>query len=306
MPPGYPPFLHCHLFFYFFSIFCIQYISVSLPATYTHSRQHIPFGFCLLPELYAFIIFSFEVFSFFRKSPHFLPASAGRHLTRSILTNSQARTSHAGFAGHTPPVTFLSKHSQPFTSHHTFFRRQPAISYPQHSYQFSSQNLARRLCRPALLQSPTLPQTPSAIFRCLRATSFPLHFAAAFHSSNIPFFLFFLSSTLFLFLFFFLSSFPFFFFFLLFIIFSLHFLFSRLFLSSFLFSFLLYVFLSNLFFLPFFSFSFFYHITLHVFLCAPSQRLQNRTQFCKPVQGHLPLAGFRGGAPYSFLFFLYV
>lgn len=47
-----------------------------------------------------------------------------------------------------------------------------------------------------------LAQTPSAISRCLRATSFPLHFAAAFHSSNIPFFLFFLSSTLFLFLFF--------------------------------------------------------------------------------------------------------
>ena len=35
-----------------------------------------------------------------------------------------------------------------------------------------------------------LAQTPSAISRCLRATSFPLHFAAAFHSSNIPFFLF--------------------------------------------------------------------------------------------------------------------
>lgn len=118
-----------------------------------------------------------------------------------------------------------------------------------------------------------LAQTPSAIFRCLRATSFPLHFAAAFHSSNIPFFLFFLSSTLFLFLFFFLSFFfPLFLFFLLFIIFSLHFLFSRLFL----FAFLLFSFL--------FPFSFFYHITLHVFLCAPSQRLQNRTQFCKPVQ----------------------
>ena len=50
--------------------------------------------------------FSFEAFSFFRKSLRLLPASAGRHLTRSILTNSQARTSHAGFAGHTPPVTF--------------------------------------------------------------------------------------------------------------------------------------------------------------------------------------------------------
>ena len=88
----------------------------------------------------------------------------------------------------------------------------------------------------------------------------------------ISHFFFFLSFTLFLFLFFFLSFFfPLFLFFLLFIIFSLHFLFSRLFL----FAFLLFSFL--------FPFSFFYHITLHVFLCAPSQRLQNRTQFCKPV-----------------------
>ena len=86
----------------------------------------------------------------------------------------------------------------------------------------------------------------------------------------ISHFFFFLSSTLFLFLFFFFLLSPFSFF-LLFIIFSLHFLFSRLFL----FAFLLFSFL--------FPFSFFYHITLHVFLCAPSQRLQNRTQFCKPV-----------------------
>lgn len=135
------------------------------------------------------------------------------------------------------------------------------------------------------------------------------HFPSTLLQPSTPpishfFFFFFLPP--FFFFSFFSFFFPLFLFFLLFIIFSLHFLFSRLFLSSFLFPFLLYVFLSNLFFLPFFSFSFFYHITLHVFLCAPSQRLQNRTQFCKPVQGHLPLAGFRGGAPYSFLFFLYV
>ena len=106
---GLPPFRHCHLFFYFFSIFCIQHISVSLPATYTHSRQHIPFGFCLLPELYAFIIFSFEAFSFFRKSLRLLPASAGRHLTRSILIYTQVSASHSGFAGHTLPVPFSFK-----------------------------------------------------------------------------------------------------------------------------------------------------------------------------------------------------
>lgn len=123
-----------------------------------------------------------------------------------------------------------------------------------------------RLCRPALLQSPTLPQTSSAISRCLRSTSFPRHFAAAFYSSNIPFFLFFLSSTLFLFLFF-SFFFPLFLFFLLFIIFSLHFLFSRLFLSSFLFSFSY----------PLFLFSFFYFYHHACFSCAPSQRLKNRT-----------------------------
>ena len=252
MPPGYPPFRHCHLFFYFFSIFCAQYISVSFPATYTHSRQHIQFGFCLLPELYAFIIFSF----------------------RSVLILSQVATLSSGVSRPLLQIyhTYLTYKSQPLT------------------FGSAGQNHSNH---------QPFPQTPSRISRCLRATSFPRHFAAAFHSSNIPFFLFSFFYS-FSFSLFFLSSSPFLF------IFSLHFLFSRLFLSSFLFPFLLYVFLSNLFFLPFFSFSFFYHITLHVFLCAPSQRLQNRTQFCKPVQGHLPLAGFRGGAPYSFLFFLYV
>lgn len=104
-----------------------------------------------------------------------------------------------------------------------------------------------------------LAQTPSRISRCLRATSFPLHFAAAFHSSNIPFFLFFLSSTLFLFLFFFfLSSFPFFFFFfsLLFLVYTFFFLAFFYLLFSFLFPF--YFFLSH-------------HPAR--FLCAPAQRM---------------------------------
>ena len=75
-----------------------------------------------------------------------------------------------------------------------------------------------------------LAQTPSAISRCLRATSFPRHFAAAFHSSNTLFFSFSFFHH------FSLSFFPSFFFhfslfFLLF--FRLHFLCSRLFLSSF-------------------------------------------------------------------------
>lgn len=67
------------------------------------------------------------------------------HLTRIILIHPQVRTSRSGLPAIRFPYLFLSKHSQPFTSHHTFFRRQPAISYPQHSYQFSSQNLALRL-----------------------------------------------------------------------------------------------------------------------------------------------------------------
>lgn len=191
------------------------------------------------------------------------------HLTRIILIHPQVRTSRSGLPAIRFPYLFLSKHSQPFTSHHTFFRRQPAISYPQHSYQFSSQNLARRLAGqhhsitnhshrrpPSSPDASGLPPFPST----LPQPSTP----------PISHFFFFLSSTLFLFLFFFFLLSPFSFF-LLFIIFSLHFLFSRLFL----FAFLLFSFL--------FPFSFFYHITLHVFLCAPSQRLQNRTQFCKPV-----------------------
>ena len=53
--------------------------------------------------------FSFEAFSFFRKSLRLLPASAGRHLTRSILIYTQVSASHSGFAGHTLPVPFSFK-----------------------------------------------------------------------------------------------------------------------------------------------------------------------------------------------------
>lgn len=182
---GLPPFRHCHLFFYFFSIFCIQHISVSLPATYTHSRQHIPFGFCLLPELYAFIIFSFRSVLILSQVATLSSGVSRPYLTSSILTNSQARTSRSGLPAITSDISYLLNIQKPATH--------------------------IRLCRPALLQSPTLPQTPSAISRCLRATSFPLHFAAAFHSSNIPFFLFSFFHP-FSFSLFFLSSFPFFFF----------------------------------------------------------------------------------------------
>lgn len=111
---GLPPFRHCHLFFYFFSIFCIQHISVSLPATYTHSRQHIPFGFCLLPELYAFIIFSF----------------------RSVLILSQVATLSSGVSR---PYQHATSHSYPSTGQSLAFRL--FRPHPHHiSNIFSSQS----------------------------------------------------------------------------------------------------------------------------------------------------------------------
>lgn len=59
------PSRHCHLFFYFFSIFCAQYISVSLPTTYIHSLQHIQFGFacCQNATLSSFFVRSILIFS---------------------------------------------------------------------------------------------------------------------------------------------------------------------------------------------------------------------------------------------------
>lgn len=108
---GLPPFRHCHLFFYFFSIFCIQHISVSLPATYTHSRQHIPFGFCLLPELYAFIIFSFRSVLILSQVATLSSGVSRPHLTRIILIHPQARTSRSGLPATRFPYLFLSKHS---------------------------------------------------------------------------------------------------------------------------------------------------------------------------------------------------
>lgn len=105
------PSRHCHLFFYFFSIFCIQHISVSLPATYTHSRQHIPFGFCLLPELYAFIIFSFRSVLILSQVATLSSGVSRPHLTRIILIHPQARTSRSGLPATRFPYLFLSKHS---------------------------------------------------------------------------------------------------------------------------------------------------------------------------------------------------
>lgn len=220
-------------FFYFFSIFCAQYISVSLPTTYIHSLQHIQFGFacCQNATLSSFFVRSILIFSqvvtpssgvsrpssypqhsylyagqclaFRLCRPHAsrtfffqsilslslaitLSSGVSRpYLTSSILTNSQARTSRSGLPAITSDISYLL------------------------NIQKSDTHI--RLCRPASLNHQPFPQTPSAISRCLRATSFPLHFAAAFHSSNIPFFLFSFFHP-FSFSLFFLSSFPFFFF----------------------------------------------------------------------------------------------
>lgn len=112
-----------------------------------------------------------------------------------------------------------------------------------------------------------LSQTPSVISRCLRATSFPLHFAAAFHSSNIPFFLFSFFHPFSFSLFFFLLS-PFSLFF-----FSLFLVYTFFFLAFF---YLLFCFLPHLFFLPFFSFSFFPHYPARFFVCTiPKAAKQN-------------------------------
>lgn len=175
---------------YFFTSFpfsvssIFQFLCRQLTHTAGNASRSV-FACCQNSTLSLF--FRSEVFSFFRKSSRFLPASAGRILPASFLSihkpeprapacRSLLQIYHTYLTYKSQPLTFVSA-GQNHSNHQPF------------------------------------PQTPSAISRCLRATSFPRHFAAAFYSSNIPFFLFFLSSTLFLFLFFFfLSSFPFFFF----------------------------------------------------------------------------------------------
>ena len=148
-----------------------------------------------------------------------------------------------------------------------------------------------------------LAQTPSAISRCLRATSFPLHFAAAFHSSNIPFFLF---------SFFYSFSFSLFFSFFLLPLFSLFLVYTFFFLAFF---YLLFCFFH------FFFLSLFFITSPCTFFCvhhpkgckterssvsrSRSHDVQWTSVLRRPKRSEdsLPLAGFRGSAPYSFLFF---
>ena len=182
---------HCHLFVYFFSIFCVQYISVSLSATYTHSLQHIQFGFacCQNATLSSFFVRSVLILS------QVVTPSSGvsrPHLTRSILTNSQARTSHSGLPAITSDISYLLNIQKPATH--------------------------IRLCRPEPLQSPTLPtdalrhlpMPPGYLLspplcRSLLLLQYPILFFFSFLSSTI--FLFFFFSFFFLpFSFFFFSS----------------------------------------------------------------------------------------------------
>ena len=174
------------------------------------------------------------------------PAIPTRNITFLSIHRPEPRVP-AFPAASTPHLQYLfqSKQSQPFISYHAFFRHKTAVILPVAFLSHKSHSTHIRLCRPVphhqhQTNYQHFPQTPSAISRCLRATSFPRRFAAGFHSSNAPIlfffsFLFFLFSALFLFLFF-LS----FFFSLSLFFFSLF----LLFLSSFLFSFfLLYIFL---------------------------------------------------------------
>ena len=228
MPPGYLPFLHCHLIFYFFSIFCIQHISVSLPATFTRSRQHIPLSFCLLPELYAFIIFSFEVFSFFRNPSHLLPAPAGRHPTQHSYPSTNQNLAFR-LAGYTLPASFSFKALSAF---HQPLHTLPApagrhitsiILIPQKPFHLYPASPASTT-PPAPNQLPTLP--PDALPHLPMPPGYllspPLCRRLPLLKHPILFFFLFISSTIFLFFFFFLSStfFLFLFSFFLFLLFS--------------------------------------------------------------------------------------
>lgn len=322
---------------------------------------------------------SSTVIYFFTSFP-FSVSSIFQFLCRQ-LTHTAGNTSRSVFAccqNSTLSLFFRSKYSHSFASRHAFFRRQPAASYPHHSYPSTSQNLAFRIaghtlpvpfsfkafsafhqpshflpasaghilpaaflpilkpesrapaCRPLLqiyhtyltYKSQTLtfgsagqhhsitnhshrrpPSSPDA-------SGLP-HFPSTLLQPSTPpishfFFFFFLPP--FFFFSFFSFFFPLFLFFLLFIIFSLHFLFSRLFL----FAFLLFSFL--------FPFYFFYHITLHVFYVHQPKGCKTERSSVSRSRSHdvqwtsvlrrpkrredsLPLAWFRGSAPYSFLFF---
>lgn len=71
-------------------------------------------------------------FSFFAGNLHTQPA------THPVRFLPAARTLRFHYF-------FVSKRSHSFASRHAFFRRQPAASYPHHSYPSTSQNFAFRI-----------------------------------------------------------------------------------------------------------------------------------------------------------------
>ena len=248
-------------FFYFFSIFCAQYISVSLPTTYIHSLQHIQFGFacCQNATLSSFFVRSILILS-------------------QVVTPSSGVSRPSSYPQHSYPYAgqcLAFRLCRPHASRTFFFQSILSLSlaitlssgvsrpYLTSSILTNSQARTSRSGLPAsITQSPTiptdalrhLPMPPGYLLSPPLCRSLPL--------LQYPIFSFFFLLLFFFFsFFFFLSSSPFLF------IFSLHFLFSRLFLSSFLFSFSY----------PLFLFSFFYFYHHACFSCAPSQRLKNRT-----------------------------
>lgn len=255
---------------YFFTSFpfsvssIFQFLCRQLTHTAGNASRSV-FACCQNSTLSLF--FRSEVFSFFRKSPRFLPASAGRILPASFLSIHKPEPRVPDCRPHasstfffqsilslSPAIILSSGVSRPYLTSSILTNSQtrtsrsglPAIT-SDISYLLNIQKPAThiRLCRPEPLQSPTLP--PDALRHLPMPPGYLLSppLCRSLPLLQYP-----------IFSFFFLP--PFFFFFLLFIIFSLHFLFSRLFLFAF-----------------FISFSFLFFLSHHParFLCAPAQRM---------------------------------
>lgn len=94
-------------------------------------------GLPAFPPLSSIFLLLFHLlcpvyFSFFSGNLHTQPA------THPVRFLPAARTLRFHYF-------FVSKCSHSFASRHAFFRRQPAASYPHHSYPSTSQNFAFRI-----------------------------------------------------------------------------------------------------------------------------------------------------------------
>ena len=274
--PAFPPL--SAIFLLLFHFLYPAYFSFFACNFHTQLAVH-PIRFCLLSGLYAFIIFSFEVFSFFRKSPRFLPASAGRILPASFLSIHKPKPRVPDCRPHasrifffqsilslSPAITLSSGVSRPssHTQHSYPTKAIPPTSgfAGQHHTTSTTQitNSSTRRPPPSHDASglppfhATLPQTSTTSIS--QFFSFSLFFFLPFFSFSFSFFYpFFFSFSFFLSFFFSFSL-----FFLLFI---------------FTFSILFFVFFfCSIFFFPSFFLAFFFqsHHSSH-FLCAPQQRL---------------------------------